>query len=318
MRNGERGAAKRIRRAWMVTGLSLAATFAQAQITAPLPKITAIQPLGAQAGSTVDVVVKGGDLDGGKGLLFTPAPLPALHVEPKRDANGLPLPGQFRVTIPKDAQPGRYDVRFVGTFGVSNVRRFEVGVLPEVALPAAAFKAETPLKVGPNTTVNGTAITNAPAHLEVMAKKGQRLLVICRGETMDTLWRGAGRVMDPSGREIARMKDQVINFTATQDGPHAIELHDLMYRTGDAVGFRVTITTGPLIRYAMRTNAAGKAVLYGQNLAGGTKVAELGMERLEIDPAQLERPLQENALDAVVLEREDETPGAPPPSVSLK
>jgi hypothetical protein len=296
----------------------MAATGSQAQVTAPLPTITSVHPLGAQAGTTVEVTMKGSDLDGGKGLLFTPSPLPGFQVETKRDASGLPLPGQFRVTLPKDAVPGRYDVRFVGTFGVSNVRRFEVGVLPEIAISAEAFKAETPLKVEPNTTVNGMATTNAPVHLEVMAKKGQRLLVICRGESLDTVWRSDGRVLDPAGREIARMKNQLIDFTPSRNGPHRIELHDLMYRTGDTTGFRATITDGPLVRFAMRTNAAGKSVLYGLNLPGGSRMASLGLERLEVDHEKLDQGLRENVLDVTVLEREDEAANAAPKSTSVK
>ena len=289
----------------------------QAQVTAPLPKITSVYPLGGQAGSTLDLTVRGTDLDGSRSLLFTPRPIPAFHVQPKRDANGLPLPGQFSVTLPPDATPGRYDIRFVGTFGLSNVRRFEVGSLPEVEAAAEHFKPESPLKVALNTTVNATAKSNAPLHLLIDGKKGQRILVVCRGESLDTQLSSAGRAYDPAGREIARMQDQVIDFTPAANGPHAIQIHDLMYRTGDTTGFRVTVTDQPLIRIAMRTSPSGKAVIYGLNLPNGKPSPKAGLECAEIDPKQLDPLLITNLLEVATLDREDVPPDAPTSAVTL-
>lgn len=301
----------------MVWGILIPGTLA-AQVTAPLPTLTSIHPLGGQVGTTVNVTVRGTDLDGGRTLLFTPRPNPPLEVQPKRDANGLPLPGQFTVKIPSNAKPGRYDVRFAGTFGVSNVRRFEVGTFPEIEAGAESFQPDSPLKVALNSTINGAPKTNAPLVLEIDGKKGRRVLVVCRGESLDTDWTSAGRALDPDGREIARMRDQVIDFTPDMDGPHRVELHDLMYRTGDGAGFRVTVTDRPVIRFAMRESKAGKAVLYGLHLPGGKLIESTGLERAEVEPEQLDALLAVNPLDAALLDREDEAPGSAPTAVTLK
>ena len=55
---------------------------------------------------------------------MAPPKLPQLPPEP--------LTNQFAVTIAADVPPGVYDVRAIGTFGISNPRSFVVGTLPEV------------------------------------------------------------------------------------------------------------------------------------------------------------------------------------------
>src|SRR5262245_22474641 len=86
--------------------------------SAELPSIRfdRLTPLGAAAGTTVEVQVAGRDTEELQGLLFDHAGLSAVSGEP----------GRFKITVAADVPEGTYDVRLVGRYGVSNPRLFAV------------------------------------------------------------------------------------------------------------------------------------------------------------------------------------------------
>src|SRR6184192_1067464 len=98
---------------------SLLTTLLVAPARAELPSIRLdrLAPLGAAAGSTVEVqFTQGADIEDVKALLFDHPGFKAEFVK-----NTI-----FRVTVAADVPAGTYDVRLVGRFGVSNPRLFAV------------------------------------------------------------------------------------------------------------------------------------------------------------------------------------------------
>ena len=93
----------------------------------PRARLTSVFPAGGQQGTTLDVTVAGGDLDGANALTFSH---PSITAKPKLDGDGKPVANQYTVTIGKDVPVGFHDVRTSGgKFGVTNVRSFAVGDL---------------------------------------------------------------------------------------------------------------------------------------------------------------------------------------------
>ena len=90
-------------------------------------------PAGGQQGSTLDITVAGGDLDGANVLTFSHS---GITSKPKLDGTGKPVANQYTVTIGKDVPVGFHDVRTSGgKYGVTNVRSFAVGVVGLDGLP---------------------------------------------------------------------------------------------------------------------------------------------------------------------------------------
>ena len=82
-----------------------------------LIRLDQIYPLGGGAGTTVTLDIRGRDLDGVKSLHFDNPGFKAEFIK----AN------QFKVAIAADVPTGTYEVRAVGTFGISGARLFAVG-----------------------------------------------------------------------------------------------------------------------------------------------------------------------------------------------
>ena len=98
----------------------------------PFPRLDSIFPPGAAAGSSIEVRLRGADLDDLTQLRFTHV---GLDATPRMDEPEMfhpaarPRPGEFTVRIDKDVPPGIYEVQAIGRFGISNPRRFHVDAL---------------------------------------------------------------------------------------------------------------------------------------------------------------------------------------------
>src|SRR5690242_15143686 len=89
---------------------------ASVQAELPLIRFDRLSPIGAAAGSTIEVEVLGGDIEEVKSLLFDHPGLKAEFVKERF----------FKVSVAADVPAGTYDVRLVGRFGVSNPRLLSV------------------------------------------------------------------------------------------------------------------------------------------------------------------------------------------------
>ena len=117
----------------------------------PKARMNSIFPAGGQQGTSVDVTITGGDLDGSNALFFSHK---CIAVAQKKDANGKVVANQYTVTIAKNVPVGIYDVQVGGgQFGLSNVRAFAVGDLPEIKSTAGA-SPDKAMEIKLGTTVN--------------------------------------------------------------------------------------------------------------------------------------------------------------------
>jgi hypothetical protein len=260
----------------------------------PLPRLDAIMPLGAKAGTTVaELTITGGDLEDTEGLLFShpgikaeiivpPEPKPDPKDPKKKDtppvAKGALPPSKFKVTVAGDVPPGNYDVRVVNKHGVSNPRVFVVGDLNEVMEKEPNNDVPEAMKIELNTTVNG--VISSPTDVDlflITAKKGQRIVLACMAESIDSKARPLVEVYELSGRRVvgANGSDAVTDFVAPNDGEFYVRVAEFTYTAGGPTNFyRLTVTTNPWIDSVyppmVEPGKPTQVTLYGRNLPGGT------------------------------------------------
>ena len=111
----------------MLVGMLISPSMAQL----PISQLTTLTPSGAKQGTELEVTVGGADLDNNAQLVFshpgiiaTPKTTPAGEFDegPQRVGN------VYAVKIDGAVPAGIYDVRVTGDFGLSNPRRFAVGL----------------------------------------------------------------------------------------------------------------------------------------------------------------------------------------------
>ena len=263
--------------------------YAVAQL--PVTQLFALSPPGGQVGSTIDVTISAGaDLDGVKSLYFSqpgisavqkmsPPKLPQLPPEP--------IANQFSVTIPADVPPGVYDVRAIGTFGVSNPRSFVVGTFAEVKEQGGNNVREKAQAIEINTTVNGTADGNNSDWFKFAAKAGQRLIVDCWAQRIDSRMDATLELYDAAGKQLARSRDfnrrdPLIDFSVPADGEYSLKVYDFIFGGGGEHFYRFAVSTGPYVDFILppsgQPGTKSNFTLYGRNLPGGTPADGITIE----------------------------------------
>src|SRR6516225_2787063 len=219
--------------------LLLFTTVASAEL--PSPRLDRITPLGAAAGSSVEVEIVGADLEEADRMLFDHPGIKAEHLKDRK----------FKVSIAADVPSGTYDAWVVGKFGVSSPRLFAVSHdLVEVAEKEPNDEPATAQAVQVNSVINGTSDQGRDDIFRFPAKKGQRVVVECFAQRLDSQLDGTMTLTDKSGRLLASNRgyagrDPLVEFIAPADGDYFVTLHDLAYVGGHP--YRLVITDRPHI-----------------------------------------------------------------------
>lgn len=291
-------------------GLGLAAMCPSAAFAQlPQTRVYAVYPMGSQVGQSFDLTLtSGADLEEMSKLLFSHPGITA--VQKMQDVNGKPQPvgNVFTVTIAANVPPGRYEVRAVGFFGISNPRTFQVGTRAEIAEvePNNAVEQATPIAL--EQTVNGKM--NGATDVDwfkFTGKAGQRVLGELYARRLDSRFDGTLELYDAAGRRLTMarnnvQRDPLLDITLPADGDYLLKVYDFVYGGGEEYGYRLTLTAGPHIDFVMPPagvpGTTGQFTLYGRNLPGGQPADVLSqgkpLQKLAVsipvpnDPSQLD------------------------------
>jgi hypothetical protein len=251
----------------LIGAAGLAAGPAGAQI--PSPRLNSIFPPGARQGSTVECTVAGGELDGATGLHFSAKGVSAVPA----GAN------KFKVTVAADCPVGRCDVRVITPQGLSNFRTFSISDRNEVVEkepnndPAQAVRLTLPAVA--NGVMNGGTDVD---HFVFSAKAGERIILDCRAQRIDSRLDGTLMVFDSAGRELAYAgdvfgRDPFLDFTAPSDGDYVVRIWDFTYEGGGDLFYRLEVGSAPhvdaVIPPAVPPGRKSTVTLLGRNLPGG-------------------------------------------------
>jgi hypothetical protein len=260
----------------------------------PSPHLLSIFPLGAKAGTEVDLTLKGEILEGDQQLVFSHPSIKASAVMNKADRffpQPRPVENRFTVRIGADVPPGIYEVRLVNRSGISNGRCFVVGDLPETAEKEPNDNEKTANDISVNSVVNGVCDPQGHDFYRFTARKGQRLVIHCTAQQADSRTDPATVLYDAGGKILQQAHDAVrldptMDFVVPADGAYFISVHDFLYNGGDQHPYRLTVTTGPWIDFIdppfASLGSAGRHTLYGRNLPGSTAADAGSLEKLEV------------------------------------
>jgi hypothetical protein len=194
-----------------------------------------------RAGETVEVTLRGSDLEGASHLWFDDSGLQATHL---KDLT-------FRVVSSPDVRLGHHDLRVVGTYGISNPRAFVVGDRPESveAEPNDAPGKANTIRV--NTVVNGelNGATDVD-YFTIDGKQGQRLFLDLQAERIDSRLDATIHLLTPDGVELGESRDvfgmdPFLDVVLPASGKYLVKVHDTIYAGSPDHMYRLTVHDGP-------------------------------------------------------------------------
>lgn len=250
----------------------------------PNPDLLTVAPAVAKAGTTFELTTTGKELEGARALRFShlkitavPVVLPAddFYPEPR------PVEGKFTVTIPAGVEPGVYEVRSLGYFGLSTARPFVVfpSGSPETLETGDHSTPETALPLGAEGGMLGTLDAGKFDWFRFAGKKGERVLLEVLAERIDAKGDVLMAVFDASGRELENSRhhfgrDPFVDFTPPADGEYFVALSDALYGGGREFFYHLRLSRGPHVDFVFPpAGEPGKKrafTFFGRNLPNGS------------------------------------------------
>lgn len=247
----------------------------------PSPQLHRIEPLGLNAGTSVELTFLGADNEETQALIFDHPGLKAEFVKDK----------VFKVSAAEDLPSGTYDVRAVGRFGVTNPRLLSVTRgLTDIAEKEPNNTPEQAQPAAINSAINGQSDGNNQDLFRITLKAGQRIIIDCQSAQLDTELDGTLVLFSADGRQLASNGDYVgrdpqIDFIAPVDGDYLIEVRDLTYRGG--YPYRLILTDKPSIENVFpKAIQAGQTIeltVLGRNLGPGSQPSSWKLGDLPLD-----------------------------------
>ena len=217
-------------------------SFAQS-VGLPAPRLLTTMPMGAQAGSQVEVSIGGDSIRDADELAFSDRRITAKH---KLNAAGKPEPNHYVVTVAADCPPGIYEARVVARLGISSSRAFSVGAMPEVVRTKPNTSLATAMELKTNSMCNAAMTQRAVDHYSFMARKGERIVADCAAKGIDSKLEPVLIVADEQGRDLlVERRGGALDFTVPTDGRYVIKVHDLTFQGGPAYFYRLALRELP-------------------------------------------------------------------------
>ena len=249
----------------------------------PVVRMDSVFPPGAQSGKETELVISVAD----------GAPIDALRFSNPGITAVLKEKNRFTVNIAADVKPGLYEAVASGSQGISNPRAFLVDPLPQSVLTksGASAKDAIPLQIGAAFWGKITAAT--ADYFKVPMRKDQRLVLRCDVESIDSRLRPVWEVINASGRSLqTATRDGLLDVTAPADGECLLRLHDLTYSGGPEHLYRLSITEGPYVDFALppvlQAGGRRKVTLYGRILPGAKLSAMRGSDGRPLEALETE------------------------------
>ncbi len=235
------------------------------------PEIGYVQPAGAKAGTTVDVVLGGYDWTPDM-QIFVHDPRVKLEIAGKSSdvliteppywfgykARGYawPLPREFpaKLTIPADVAPGLIRWQVANANGASPIGYLSVGAMPDVAEDPSRKSAQ--VLPGLPVTVSGqirrieeidryqfSIPTAGPVTIELLSRR------------INSPLHGMLKVQDPAGRVVldaadTEGRDLVVTMHAEANVAYTLSLHDLDFAGDRSYVYRLSLSAAPQVQAA--------------------------------------------------------------------
>lgn len=212
------------------------------------PAFSGTTPRGGQRGTEVEVTLAGGQLHDAQEVLFYE---PGIEVTKLEVVN----PGAVKVVfkIAPDAPLGSHRMRVRTATGLSELRSFFVGALPEVAEKEPNSEFSTPQAIPMNVTVTGVADYEDVDYYVVEAKKGDRITAEVEGIRLGiSFFDPYVAILNAARFELASSDDNALvwqdgaaSIVAPEDGKYFIQVRESSYQGNGACIYRLHVGSFP-------------------------------------------------------------------------
>jgi hypothetical protein len=178
-----------------------------------------------------------------------------------------------------------------------------VGPYPETVETNGNHRAETASPLEINRVVSGHVDANAFDYFTVPLQAGQRVLIDCHADRLDSRLNAAIVLYAPDGREVARRRnaldgDPFLDLTASSTGDYLLAIHDFLYRGGPEYFYRLRVHQGPHLDFVFPPSGVPGTqttfAVYGRNLPGGKPAADLSIAGCPLERAECTLALPED------------------------
>ena len=231
---------------WLACGLPGAGGLPVAEGASP--SLGGTTPRGAQRGTEIEVTLSGGNLADAKEVLFYE---PGIEVTKFEVVNAGAVKATFKIS--PECELGCHRLRLRTATGISDLRGFFVGALPEVAEVEPNSEFSTPQAIPLNVTVNGVADNEDVDYYVVEAKKGERIVAEVEGIRLGiTFFDPYVAIMNAGRFELASSDDNALvwqdgaaSIVAPEDGKYYIQVRESSYAGNGSCLYRVHIGNYP-------------------------------------------------------------------------
>lgn len=210
------------------------------------PNLGQISPTGVQRGTEVEMTFPGQRLADAKQLLFYSPGFEVKELTPTDTSV------KAKIAIAADCRLGIHAVRLAAASGISNLRTFTVGPLPELKEVEPNNLFDQPQVVQMNVTISGTCANEDLDHYVVELKKGQRLNAEVEGLRLgNVMFDPYVAILNSQRFELARsddaallFQDSICSIVAPEDGKYIVQVRESSFAGGGAA-YRLHIGSFP-------------------------------------------------------------------------
>lgn len=212
------------------------------------PRINSLLPRGGQRGTEIVVTFAGARLDVAQGVLFDEPGILMTKLE-QVDANRV----RCHLKIAADCRIGLRPLRLRTTQGISNIKLFSIGTLPEFTETEPNNVRAKPQRVTLPATIHGTITNEDVDCFAFVAKKGETLSFEVEGIRLgDTLFDPFMAIYDSNNRPIATAddtcltrQDPTLTVTIPADGNYQVEIRETAYGGSGSCHYRLHVGAFP-------------------------------------------------------------------------
>jgi hypothetical protein len=212
------------------------------------PALGGINPRGVQRGTDAVLLFSGARLADAKEVLLYYPGVSVTKLEVVNDAQV-----KATVKVAADCRLGEHAARVRTATGISELRTFYVGALPQVDEKEPNSDFTAPQKIPLNVTVNGVVDNEDVDYFEVECKKGQRLSVEVEAMRLgEALFDPYVAILDRKRFELASCddapllgQDAACSVVVPEDGPYIVQIRDSAYGGNGGCRYRLHVGTFP-------------------------------------------------------------------------
>ncbi|MCA9143734.1 MAG: peptidase [Planctomycetaceae bacterium] len=220
------------------------------------------------------------------------------EADPKRQPNEqLAEEVTLKISVAKDAEPGKRELRMLTEASMSNPIWIQVGKWPEVRETEPNDVEPDPVINQLPIVVNGQIMPGDADTFSFEAKKGMRLVIQAAArevipylaDAVPGWFQAVMSLSDSNGNEVAYSdsfhyrQDPVLYYEVPRDGKYMVQIHDSIYRGREDFVYRITLGELPFVTsifpLGARVDSDVKVELEGWNLSQDTLDIKMASRR---------------------------------------